>query len=339
MSLSRGGTILLCVLLLLGVVLIGGAGAASEVIDSEHEFGFEADDTVLIIDLGDGGDASFSVEYRIALDNEADRDAFDELSTEIATNESTYLDRFSERFEPTVTDAAALTGRDMALLNLTVSTETRPTVDQQYGVVNFSFTWTAFAVVDGSEITAGDALEGLFLTDNTHLVVEWPQEYGLDSAAPDPDETSQRSLTWSGPREFAGDEPRVVVNTDVDAPPIADEDGPFTPAVIVAVLLVVVLLGGGGWYYRRTSAEPEPTPETSAPAEPSDELLSNEERVVALVSEHGGRMKQKEVATELDWTAAKTSKVVGTLREEGELEAFRLGRENVLRLPEEDDEL
>lgn len=339
MSLSRGGILSLCVLLLLGIGLVGGAAGTTEVIDSEHEFGFEADDTVLIIDLEDAGDARFSVEYRIALDTEADRDAFDELIAEIETNETTYLDRFSDRFEPTVTDAAALTGRDMDLLNLSVSTDTRPTVDQQYGVVNFSFTWTEFAVVDDTDITAGDALEGLFLTEDTHLVVEWPTEYGLDSVVPDPDESTQRTLTWSGPREFADDEPSVVLSTDVEAPPSAGEDGPFAPAVIAAVLIVVVLLGAGGWYYRTSRTGTEPTPETSAPADPSDELLSNEERVVALVREHGGRMKQKELATELDWTAAKTSKVVGTLREEGELEAFRLGRENVLRLPEEDDEL
>ncbi|WP_459878171.1 helix-turn-helix transcriptional regulator [Halorubrum gandharaense] len=66
------------------------------------------------------------------------------------------------------------------------------------------------------------------------------------------------------------------------------------------------------------------------------ELLSNEEQVLRLIRENGGRMKQKQVAEELDWTAAKTSQVTKGLREEGELEGFRLGRENVLALPEAD---
>ena len=47
-------------------------------------------------------------------------------------------------------------------------------------------------------------------------------------------------------------------------------------------------------------------------------------------------MKQKRVAEELDWTAAKTSQVVTGLRDEGDLDGFRLGRENVLSLPEYD---
>ncbi|WP_321168222.1 DUF4897 domain-containing protein [Halorubrum sp. JWXQ-INN 858] len=66
------------------------------------------------------------------------------------------------------------------------------------------------------------------------------------------------------------------------------------------------------------------------------ELLSNEEQVLRLIEANGGRMKQKRVAEELDWTAAKTSQVTKGLREEGDLVGFRLGRENVLALPEED---
>ncbi len=67
-----------------------------------------------------------------------------------------------------------------------------------------------------------------------------------------------------------------------------------------------------------------------------DDLLSNEEQVLRLVEANGGRMKQKRVAEELDWTAAKTSQVVTGIRDEGDLDGFRLGRENVLSLPEYD---
>ena len=67
-----------------------------------------------------------------------------------------------------------------------------------------------------------------------------------------------------------------------------------------------------------------------------DELLSNQEKVLALVEHEGGRMKQQEVAQTLEWTDAKTSQVVGDMRDEGDLDAFRLGRENVLVLPGEE---
>lgn len=84
--------------------------------------------------------------------------------------------------------------------------------------------------------------------------------------------------------------------------------------------------------------------DSSEPSEPSEsdeppvELLSNEERVLKLVRENGGRMKQQDVVQELGWTEARTSQIVTGLREDGDLESFRLGRENVLRLPGADDE-
>ncbi|ELZ38960.1 helix-turn-helix transcriptional regulator [Halorubrum tebenquichense] len=80
------------------------------------------------------------------------------------------------------------------------------------------------------------------------------------------------------------------------------------------------------------SAESEDAPPVDG------DLLSNEEQVLRLVESEGGRMKQKRVAEELDWTAAKTSQVVTGLRDEGDLDGFRLGRENVLSLPDYDPE-
>lgn len=86
---------------------------------------------------------------------------------------------------------------------------------------------------------------------------------------------------------------------------------------------------------RGSEAETDEDADGAAP--PVDEdLLSNEEQVLRLVEANGGRMKQKQVAEELDWTAAKTSQVVTGLRDEGGLDGFRLGRENVLSLPEYD---
>ncbi|MXR40154.1 hypothetical protein GRX01_02110 [Halobaculum sp. WSA2] len=71
---------------------------------------------------------------------------------------------------------------------------------------------------------------------------------------------------------------------------------------------------------------------------PPEDLLSPHERVIRLVTDNGGRMKQADVTDALDWSAARTSQVVGDLRDEGDIESFRLGRENVLRIPEADDE-
>lgn len=80
----------------------------------------------------------------------------------------------------------------------------------------------------------------------------------------------------------------------------------------------------------------EPASETQ-PSSPPPELLSNEERVMRLLEQRGGRIKQQEVVSELEWTEAKTSQVVTSLREDDEIDVFRVGRENVLALPDEDE--
>jgi hypothetical protein len=96
--------------------------------------------------------------------------------------------------------------------------------------------------------------------------------------------------------------------------------------------------GGAGATASDDAADAGATAGGGADDEPpwEDELLSNQERVLALVEHEGGRMKQQEVAGTLEWTDAKTSQVVRTMREEGDLDAFRLGRENVLVLPGEE---
>jgi uncharacterized membrane protein len=113
--------------------------------------------------------------------------------------------------------------------------------------------------------------------------------------------------------------------------------GPTVPWDLLAVgaglLALVSVLVGGAWYlYDREETD------SGDDDEPPEDLLSNEERVLRLLERRGGRVKQKAVVDELGWTEAKTSQVVGSLREEGKIESFRLGRENVLALPQERQE-
>lgn len=333
MAPARWMVVLVVGMMVVGLVTAVPTGMATGEVAMEDELDIDADDIVLRADLHDDGDATFSIEYRLQLDDEADRDAFDELAQDIDENQVDYVERFEDRFGPVVEDAAAATDRDMSMAEITISTETRHT-DRQYGIVTFRFTWTAFAVADGTDIHAGDALDGLFLTEDTGLIIQWPDEYALVEAMPEPDSTSSAAVSWNGPRDFAADEPRVHISADEDVT-VADDDWLSLPLVFAAALILLLAVGIGGWYHRQGGVVV--TPDDGDATDPPDELLSNEEQVLRLVENRGGRMKQQEVSEALGWTAAKTSKVVGSLRDEGDLEAFRLGRENVLRLPEEDE--
>jgi hypothetical protein len=149
--------------------------------------------------------------------------------------------------------------------------------------------------------------------------------------------------------------------TTTTAPGGTDESGGF-PILPVLVGGLVVLVLGGGLVWWRTNADDDPGPAAAeaggdggtpggttadegdgsggdAEDEPFDidqELLSNEEQVIKLLEANGGRLKQQEVISELDWTEAKTSQVISGMREDGSVDTFRLGRENVVTLPDED---
>ncbi|MDR5672774.1 putative membrane-associated trancriptional regulator [Halalkaliarchaeum sp. AArc-CO] len=336
----------------------------------------DADDILLEADVDENGDAVWTVEYRFLLADEESQTAFEELETEIEENETPYVDRFRDRMESTVATAEESTGREMSVSDVTVETY-RQTLAREYGVVVYSFTWGGFAAVEEDTILAGDAISGLFLDGDSRFVLAWPDGYEASEVRPDPTRSSSTSATWDGPFDFSSDEPRVTIvptpaePTDPTEPtepgeptdPTDPAETPISSAVIAGIFAIAIVAVAFVYLRRRSGVgdagadDPGATATTgedsttgvaagsedgneddAEPTPPAEELLSPEERVLKLVREHGGRMKQQEVVREMDWTDARTSQVVGSLREDGKLESFRLGRENVLKLPDEDEQ-
>lgn len=332
---ARHGVVSLVFIVLL---LTGGvAGAAT----GKTAPAIDPDDVVLRVAVTETGTAHWQVEYRTRLDDENSTQAFENLQQEIQQNSTTYREKFANRMGRTVADAETTTGREMAVRNVTVNVS-REQLPQEYGVVTYRFTWTDFATANGTHLQAGDALAGLFLDDETTLVVSWTEAFQTADISPQPDDRSDRAVIWRGPTDFGDGEPRVYLERATTGQEGAGTDPPggadrFDPLHIgVGVVFVFTMMGGAVVVYRNRqedgSAIGEATGDTDSPQfAQSDELLSNEEQVLELIEQRGGRIKQAEVADELGWTAAKTSQVTKRLREDGELEAFRLGRENVLQ--------
>ena len=326
----------------IGTAVTGVAGGQAAAPESAMATQVDADTVLLRADVDADGTAQWTIEYLVLLDDRNASDAFEELAADIEANESTYLGRFEDRLGATVASAENRTGRTMTLRNASVTTG-RQDLGQEYGVIRYTFTWTGFAAVDGSTLEVGDALGGLFLDSDTQLTVGWPAGYDVASVTPAPTERRDRAVVWEGRLDFGSDGPRLELTA-------GGSGGPAPLALVAAGLVVVALLAGGFVAFRRgvLSADDDTdagttADETSGAApeggsdEPPEELLSNEERVLKLLDEEGGRIKQQAVAQRLDWTDAKTSQVVSDLREGDKVEVFRLGRENVLTLPGEDD--
>jgi hypothetical protein len=331
-------------LLSLAVGSAGAVGAAG--FDAPFQTGDVDPDTVVLrADVDENGTAAWTIEYRVRLDDENTSAAFDDLAADVRANRSDYEAEFRQRMTRTAGVAENATGRSMQVENVSVIAERRQ-LPQEYGVVSYRFRWTNFAAVDGERLLVGDALSGFFLDAETRLILSWPSGYEATSVTPAADERGDSSLVWRGPTDFAADEPRVE---------LAPRGG--LPLGLVGVVLAALLAGGGfAWYRRHDATAADGAGDVAAvadreggddgtvdeaadePAGPPEELLSPEERVLRFVEEQGGRVKQQEVVSSFDWTAARTSQVVGSLRDDGEIETFRLGRENVITLPDDDDE-
>ncbi|MFA9416299.1 hypothetical protein [Natrinema sp. HArc-T2] len=352
-------------------VLLTGAGpvtAATGATDSAQarsspfalqQDGIDADEVQMDVALQPNGTAEWTLEFWVRLDDNESTTAFDSLQDDIRDDPENYTQTFAARMNETVATASNATGREMSADGFAVETE-RQSFAREYGVVRYTLRWHGFAAVEGNELRAGDAIEGIYLDEGTRLLVTWPESYERTSVTPDPDDDREHAVIWrGGETDFVSGEPRIVVT--------AGGSGLSTTTIAGVAVAAVGLGAVGAWWYRnRTStvgppadgdgepdrtSDPGSSPETatasaeatdesagpSATSTPDMELLSNEEQVHRLVRDNGGRMKQQAVVEELGWTDAKTSKVVSGLREEGELESFRLGRENVLSLPDADD--
>ncbi|MFB6089468.1 MAG: helix-turn-helix transcriptional regulator [Halobellus sp.] len=256
---------LACVALVLAVVLGGVAtptSVSAQPTDTIAQTGINPDDVSMRITLRENGNAAWAIAYRVRLDTNQTTDAFLSLREDIRANESRYTSQFRTRMESTAATAENATGREMTIRNVSV-TATRQQLPQDYGIVTYTFVWTNFAAVDNGTIRAGDALAGLFLDGETSLQMVWPEGYGLVRVSPDPSDLRRgsRVVVWSGPLDFAADEPTLVVREAADpgtqgptTSPAGGTDGSggLDPLVLGGFAVLVAAVAAGGWYlYQR----------------------------------------------------------------------------------------
>lgn len=351
------GLVLVFLLMASGSVGAIGQGPA-------EQLDIDADAVTLDVTLQPDGDAVWEIRYRIRLEDANATEAFEQLQRDIEANPETYVTPVRERMNRTVNSAENATGREMDLEGVSISTSRRSQPQTEYGIVAYRFAWRNFAQVDADTIRAGDAIDQMILDSSTTLRFTWPDSYELDATTPDATRSGETEVIWQGQRSFDPGEPRAVLIADdetaattatptqesPDGPPAGGGGFPVVPVVALAVVIIAV----AAWLFTRRAEQDDSVGGVPGDSEngggdgdegrsevtatgsegPPPELLSNEERVLGLLEENGGRMKQKEVAEELDWSGARTSQVVSDLREEEKLESFRLGRENVLTLPD-----
>lgn len=78
-----------------------------------------------------------------------------------------------------------------------------------------------------------------------------------------------------------------------------------------------------------TDSGDDPMPE---PSVSDEELLADDDRVVRMLQEHGGRMKQVKIVEETGWSKSKVSMLLSDMEDDNTISKLRVGRENVISL-------
>ncbi|MDS0474215.1 helix-turn-helix domain-containing protein [Natrinema sp. 1APR25-10V2] len=365
MESSRGGGSaafaalgILCLVLGTLIVPAGTAGAATRQAEPEP------DNTVTRIDVSENGSARWTIQIRTRLDTDERVDEYEAFRDRFRNDTARYLDPFRARMRGVVASAANATGREMHATEFTATTSVQE-VPRRWGVVTYRFTWTNFGARANESVVVGDVFQGgFFIAANDTLAVEGPAEYEIDRVEPAPDSRGEGSVTWAGRESFEDEHPSIAfapTGNDAETQSAASSAATPTPfggsglaVSLVGVVSLVVAAAYAISRRRRRSGEtgqsttpgrgepPDAAPETPAgSATQSDDrastpVMTDEERVLALLEENGGRMRQAAIDDEFDWSTSKTSRVIGSMVEKGAVEKRRIGRENLIDLADDE---
>lgn len=326
------------------------------------------DSTEFRITAYENGSARWTITHSTILEeNSSDREEFESFATQFNNNDTQTFRDFKTRAEALTAFGTEETNRQM---NATAFTKEATVDEQfrVYGRLQMSFRWTNFARTTDSGIVVDDVFAGgMYIGPNQRLVFEKESHLEFSSADPTPDRfsvennlTASDSIEYRGERSFADRRPKVVAATPSTAgatdsatatptltstsDPASNDIGPAPLALAIVLLLVVG--GAVAWYSGNLgdvfgeqggggagATETESAAGTGAAAEPSvpeEELLSDEDRVLKLLEENGGRMKQVNIVDNTEWSKSKVSMLLSDMEEDGSISKLRVGRENII---------
>lgn len=310
------------VLIALMVIVIPVPSAGAQINSSST-----SDATVYSIHIQENGDSTWAVELRRQLDDQQEVEAFRELKSEFEAGNISIFSGMEESIRPLVNEAANETGRSMSVEGFDRDVVIEQTVTGRTGITRITFNWTNFARIEDGNLMVGDVFvgSGLVIGEDQRLIITYDEDLTLENVVPEPDVRADRRMEWRGQRFFDAQRPSLTLSTSSGLQiPIA--------TVIAGVVVLVSGFFGGVYIGRRMgliNGEPNSV-------EVDKELMTDEDKVLALLQENGGRMKQADIVDSTGWSKSKVSMVLSEMEDEEVISKLRLGRENVIDLENEE---
>ena len=332
--------------------------------------------TTITIDLRSNRSARWTITTRQSLDGEDERDAFRDLIAEFEAG-GAGVDADVATFRNYARQAENYTGREMAIRRIDPSgriDESNGTgvLNLSFTWTNFAERTESDRLRVKDAFLRADG-ESWFprLTADQRLVIHGPDDYNTYTT-PSAARQQGNTVIFDSGQELDPETVYATFQPESPEPPLFDQlvDALGSPVALGAILLVAVVGVVAFVRYRRDESPPPagetpPPPDEERPdatdanaaapdaddtADAADdaesteeteeidlELLSDEERVEHLLEQNGGRMKQASIVKETGWSDAKVSQLLSAMAEEDRINKLRLGRENLISLPDEDD--
>ncbi|WP_324662167.1 helix-turn-helix transcriptional regulator [Haloarcula sediminis] len=321
------------------------------------------DTTTFRVELHENGSATWTIEHYQPLDTGTDNETeqFRAYAANFEDNETALYRNFVADAETLTRVGTNETDRQMDARNFERSAGVEPV--QERGAVRMTFLWTNFAQVYDRRVVVSDVFAGEFyLGDGQRMVFEHDTSMVFTAAEPGPDSLSapdslaeSQSITYNGEQLFPDNRPYVelgppgaqTTGTPTTTPGTAAGENMWRFALLLAVIALGAVaaaawrsgaagavLGGDDGDSGATAESATDSASDTAIEEPA--LLDDDDRVIKLLEENGGRMKQVDIVETTDWSKSKVSMLLSDMEEAGDISKLRVGRENIISLAGEE---
>ena len=321
------------------------------------------DTTTFRVTLYENGSATWTIEHYQPLESENESEQFRAFATNFEQNETPLYRDFVADAEALTRVGTNKTDRRMDARNFQRSAGVVP--QQERGQVRMSFLWTNFARKYAERMVVSDVFEdGFYLGTGQRMVFEHDTEMAFTSARPTPASRSNpdslrasTSVTYVGEQSFTDSRPYVELGQPnatqaTDTPNATSAQAASGRSMWqFALLLAIIALGAvaaaawrsgapgavlGGDDGDGGTAASSSTDSATGTAVEETELLDDDDRVIKLLEENGGRMKQVDIVETTDWSKSKVSMLLSDMEADGDISKLRVGRENIISLSGEE---
>lgn len=296
----------------------------------------QADDSQRIneINVTDSGDAVWTIEIREPLETESERENFQFYVDQVNNDSNTQqLSNYESDFQEVISSADDRYDRNMSLEYITLNASIQNTPSGEIGITEVAFYWSGFGKIQDNKILVGDILsDGYALSESEKLSIIGPEGYEMsEESSQDGGSISGQQIEWFGPHSFNNLELEYIDSSQSQSQLDSDNSNNNWLIMLVigigAVLLVVSVVLFK--LYSNREHQDDTTSNVNSDGSLPDDP---EEKVMEYLRENDGKVKQKDLTEDLDWSKTKVSRVTSSLEDQNKVSKLRIGRENIIEI-------